>query len=166
MISVRTLFAAAILMVAAAPASAQPGFFPGDWLAGRSGLFNRHFIVPPDDVMETASTGGWLTGGRKGKLVFAAATVDSYCQQEQVPDIDIIERPRTGRVSVNLGGFRSTGVAGGSTYCLGRAVRGVRVFYSGSARAGERIVLRVRYPAYGATSYRGFVQDYVIPVGR
>lgn len=165
MTSIRTLIAAALLF-AAAPASAQPGFFPNDWLAGRSGLFNRQYIVPPNDVLDVASDGGWLTGGRKGKLVFAAATVDSYCQQEQVPDIEIVERPRSGRVSVNIGGFRSTGVAGGSSFCLGRSVRGARVFYSGRGRPGDRIVLRVRYPNYGGPINRGFVQNYVIPVGR
>ena len=146
------------LLLAGGDAGAQ-GFYPGPWWHGHSGLFSRDYVTPSEEMP------GYLTGGpsrassaRGGKFVFAAAAVDQRCQQDGSPRVRVLASPRAGRVAVDLGGFIATGVDGGSAYCLGRTVRGTRVFYSGRSGRGERLVLRVSYP------HKGFTYDHVIIV--
>jgi hypothetical protein len=136
-----------------APAYAQE-FRLIPWLQGEPGLFSPHYVTPSEDQP------GFLTGGGRGGLVFAAATVDQRCQQEEAPRITVLRAPRAGRLSVDIGSFVATGIDAGSTYCLGRRVAGTRVFWSGRGGRGQSIVLRVAYPARG-TPY-GVTQDHVI----
>ena len=140
-----------LFIIACADAGAQ-GFYPREWWHGHSGLFARDYITPSEELP------GYLTGGsssaassRSGRLVFAAAAVDQRCQQDGSPRVSVIKPPRTGRISVDLGTFVATGMDGGSDYCLGRRVRGTRVYYAGRLARGERIVLRVVYPTKGLT---------------
>ena len=148
----------AFFLMACGGAGAQ-GFYPGPWWHGHSGLFSRDYVTPSEDLP------GYLTGSpsnassaRGGKLVFAAAAVDQRCQQDGSPRVRVLASPRVGRISVDLGGFVATGVDGGSAYCLGRMVRGARVFYVGRPARGERLVLRVSYP------HKGLTYDHVITV--
>jgi hypothetical protein len=91
-------------------------------------------------------------------MIFAAASVDQRCQQDGSPQVDILSAPRAGRIEVDLGRFVATGLDGGAADCLGRPVRGTRVFYRGRAAAGDQVVLRVAYPT------RGVTYQHVIPV--
>jgi hypothetical protein len=146
----------AFFLLACGDAGAQ-GFYPRGWWHGHSGLFSRDYVTPSEELP------GYLTGGpssapsaRRGKFVFAAATVDQRCQQDGAPQVRVLASPRAGRISVDLGGFVATGVDGGSAYCLGRMVRGMRVFHVGRSVRGERLVLRVSYP------HKGLTYDHVI----
>lgn len=149
--------ACAFILFAGFEASAQ-GFYPREWRHGNSGLFARDYVTPSEDLP------GYLTGsaakvrGTRGRLVFAAAAVDQRCQQDGSPRISILSAPRGSRVGFDIGSFTATGVDGGSSYCLGRRVRGTRVFYIGRPGSGERIVLRVAYP------HKGLLYDHVISV--
>jgi hypothetical protein len=134
------------------------GFYPREWWQGRSGLFSPHITTIQDEP-------GYLTGNassarptRAGKLVFAAATVDQYCQQDGMPTVTVLDAPRDGRVTTDLGNFVAVSNDGGSKFCIGRTVRGTRVFYQGRAAAGERIALRVTYPT------KGLIYDHVVSV--
>ncbi len=154
----RAGMACACFLLMCGDASAQ-GFYPGEWWQGRSGLFSREYLSTFEDVP------GYVTGGpssapssRQGKLIFAAATVDQRCQQDGSPRVSVLASLRAGRVAVDIGSFVATGIDGGSTVCLGRPVRGTRVFYVGRPARGERIVLRVAYPTKGLT------YDHVITV--
>ena len=150
----KTTVAVFALLVASTSASAQ-GFYPYDWWWGRSGLFSRDYVTPTFDEP------GYLYGNsrsarstRAGKLVFAAATVDDYCQQDGSPRITVLDASG-GRIATDIGSFVAVGNDGGSRRCLGRTVRGTRVYYRGR---GNRVVLRVAYPTKGLT------YDHVISV--
>ena len=60
-----------------------------------------------------------------------------------------------GRIATDIGSFVAVCNDGGSRRCLGRTVRGTRVYYRGR---GNRVVLRVAYPTKGLT------YDHVISV--
>jgi hypothetical protein len=150
----KTIVAAIVLLATIASASAQ-GFYPYDWWWGRSGLFSRDYITPSFDEP------GYLYGNsrsarstRAGKLIFAAATVDYNCQQDGSPRITVLDASG-GRISTDIGSFVAVANDGGSKRCIGRTVRGTRVYYSGR---GNRIALRVAYPTKGLT------YDHVISV--
>jgi hypothetical protein len=153
---IRSLTAAvAILMLGTAVAGAQ-GFYPREWWQGRSGLFAPDYITPYVDEP------GYLIGDsrsarptRAGKLIFAAATVDDNCQQDGSPRITVLDAPRGARISSDLGHFIAVNNDGGSKRCIGRTVRGTRVFYRGRA---DQVVLRVAYPT------KGLIYDHVIAV--
>jgi hypothetical protein len=153
---IRNLTAAvAILMLGTAVAGAQ-GFYPREWWQGRSGLFAPDYITPYVDEP------GYLIGDsrsarptRAGKLIFAAATVDDNCQQDGSPRITVLDAPRGARISSDLGRFIAVNNDGGSKRCIGRTVRGTRVFYRGRA---DQVVLRVAYPT------KGLIYDQVIAV--
>ena len=146
---------AALLMLGTVAADAQ-GFYPREWWYGRSGLFAPDYITPFVDEP------GYLIGDSRsarptqaGKLIFAAATVDDNCQQDGSPRVIILDAPRGARISTDLGPFVAVNNDGGSKRCIGRTVRGTRIFYRGRA---DRIVLRVAYPTKGLT------YDHVIAV--
>ncbi|MEX0590750.1 MAG: hypothetical protein WD207_06650 [Xanthobacteraceae bacterium] len=148
----------ALLGMSAGNADAQ-GFYPREWWQFRSGLFAPDYITPSYDEP------GYLTGNassarasRNGKLVFAAASVDQRCQQDGSPKVTVLDAPRVGRVTTDLGQFVAVDNDGGSKICLGRTVRGTRVFYQGRATSGDRIVLRVAYPT------KGLIYDHVVSV--
>lgn len=128
-----------LLLLAVEAAGAQ-GFYPHEWWRGDSGLFSRDYVTP------TESNPGFVTGG-KGKhgIVFGAAAVDSRCQPEEAPRIQILS-PNAGRVSIDLGRFVATRSDGGSSYCLGRVVQGTVIRYKGRPARGERLSIRVKYP--------------------
>lgn len=149
----------AFLLFAFNVANAQ-GFYPNEWWGGGSGLFSRGYVTPDED------TPGYLTGGGRGNrnIVFAAATVDSRCQMEEAPRIAVLS-PNAGRVTISLGSFVATGNDAGSTYCMGRKVRGTIVSYAGKPARGERIVLRVLYPAVSDRP-GGRTYDHQVVVGR
>ncbi len=153
----RIVLAALVFLAALVPASAQE-FRLGPWLQGEPGLFSPHYVTPSEDLP------GFLVGGGRGRgaPVFAAATVDMRCQQEEVPRITVLRGPRAGRLFIDIGPFVATGVDAGSSLCVGRRVRGARVFYSGRAPRGDSVVLRVHYPPRG-TPY-GVTHDHVIAV--
>jgi hypothetical protein len=144
------------LLTGAIGAEAQ-GFYPRDWFFGRSGLFYRDYTTPtfdePGYVYSNASSARSTSAG---KFVFAAATVDDYCQQDGSPAIAILDAPPGGRIATDIGTFRASANDGGSKKCIGRTVRGTRVYYRG--RSGGRVVLRVAYPTKGLT------YDHVIAV--
>jgi hypothetical protein len=148
----------ALVLFTCGQANAQ-GVRLKQWLRGEPGLFAPDYVTPSEDIP------GYVTGGpssapssRHGKLIFAAATVDQRCQQDGSPRVSVLASPRAVRVKVDLGGFVATGIDGGSAYCLGRPVRGTRVFYVGRQAHGEQIVLRVAYP------HKGLTYDHVITV--
>jgi hypothetical protein len=149
----------AILLLAISFANAQ-GFYPNEWWRGGSGLFSRDYVTPNED------TPGYLTGGGRGNrnIVFGAATVDSRCQMEEAPRIAVLT-PNANRVTITLGNFVAIGNDAGSTYCRGRNVRGTVVSYAGKPARGERIVLRVLYPAVSDRP-SGRTYDHQIIVGK
>lgn len=145
----------AVFMLGSAAADAQ-GFYPREWAYGRSGLFAPDYITPSVDQP------GYLIGDsrsarptRAGKMIFAAASVDDYCQQDGSPRITILEAPRGARISTDIGSFVAVHNDGGSKRCIGQRVRGTRLYYRGR---GDRVVLRVAYPTKGLT------YDHVISV--
>ncbi len=150
----KSIVAVVALLAAATSAQAQ-GFYPYDWWWGRSGLFSRDYITPSFDEP------GYLYGDsrsarstRAGKFIFAAATVDYNCQQDGSPRVTVLDSSG-GRVATDVGSFVAVANDGGSKRCLGRTVRGTRVYYSGR---GNRVVLRVAYPT------KGLIYDHVISV--
>jgi len=150
--------ACALFLMGTTAADAQ-GFYPREWWWGRSGLFAPDYITPYADEP------GYLTGGdsggrpsRAGRLVFAAASVDQRCQQDGSPTITVLDAPRGGRLASDIGTFVASRNDGGSKFCIGRPVRGTRIFYQGRANGGDRIVVRVAYPTKGLT------YDHVIAV--
>jgi hypothetical protein len=150
---IRAALAASILLLVSAPVSAQ--IFDAN-----RGLFAPDYITP------SLEDPGYMIGGprsapssRGGRLVFAAATVDARCQQDGSPQVQVLAPPRAGRIAVDLGWFRATGTDAGSTYCLGYAVRGTRVYYVGRPpRGGDSFSIRVVYPT------RGLTYDHTIAV--
>lgn len=150
--------ACATLLLASAHADAQ-GFYPREWWQGRSGLFAPDYITPYYDEP------GYLYGdvasarsSRAGKFVFAAASVDQYCQQDGSPRITVLDAPRGARIATDIGTFVAVNNDGGSKRCIGWMVRGTRVYYRGPSGRGARVVLRVVYPTKGLT------YDHVIAV--
>lgn len=141
----------ALLLIGATAADAQ-GFYPRDWAWGRSGLFSRDYITPysnePGYVWGTSPASG--RSSRGGQLIFAAATVDSLCQQNGSPTVTILNAPPGAQISTDIGSFVASANDGGSNLCIGRIVRGTRLFYQGRA-TGSRIVVRVAYPTKGLT---------------
>ena len=143
---IRAALAAAILLLAGAPADAQ-------WFDSNRGRFARDYITP------STEDPGYMTGGprsapssRRGRLVFAAASVDARCQQDGSPQVQVLAPPRGGRIAMDLGWFRAMGTDAGSTYCLGYQVRGTRIYYVGRPpRGGDRFSIRVIYPTLGLT---------------
>jgi hypothetical protein len=132
------------------------GFYSRDWLYGRSGLFYRDYTTPTyDEPGYLYSKASSVRSSAAGRHVFAAATVDDYCQQDGSPMIAVLEAPAGGRVATDIGTFRAAANDGGSKKCIGRTVRGTRVYYKGR---GGRVVLRVAYPTKGLT------YDHVIAV--
>jgi hypothetical protein len=153
-----TIMVLALLDMSAAGADAQ-AFYPRDWWQFRSGLFAPDYLTPSYDEP------GYLTGNassgrasRNGRLLFAAASVDQRCQQDGSPSVTVLQAPRGGRVTTDIGQFVAARNDGGSTRCIGRTVRGTRVFYQGSAASGDRVVLRVAYPT------KGLIYDHVVSV--
>lgn len=147
-----------LLLFCIVSAEAQ-GFYPREWWQGRSGLFARDYITPSEDEP------GYLfaysdraRSSRSGRLVFAAASVDQYCQQDGSPKITVLDAPRGSRVSTDIGRFVAMSNDGGSRLCIGHSVRGTLVYYRGPARPGDHVVLRVAYPTKGLT------YDHAIPV--
>ena len=151
----RILVAALACLFGVVPAAAQD-FRLGPWLRGEPGLFSPDYVTPSEDRP------GFLVGGGHGRgaPVFAAASVDMLCQQEEVPLITVLQGPRAGRLFVDIGPFVATGTDAGYAICVGRRVRGARVFYQGRRSRGDSVVLRVYYPPRG-TPY-GVTQDHVI----
>jgi hypothetical protein len=141
-------------------ASTAQGFYPREWWRGDSGLFSRDYVTPDE------RTFGYVTGGGRGngKIVFAAATVDARCQMEEAPRIAILS-PNASRVTITLGDFIATGNDSGSTYCRGRKVRGTIVSYVGKPARGERIDLRVLYPAVSDRP-AGRSYDHQVVIGK
>lgn len=156
----RIVLGASLLLLLGAPAAAQGIDFRG-WLSGERGLFAPDYITPSEH------NPGYMIGGpqrvpgaRGGRLMFAAASVDARCQQNGSPSVQVLMPPRNGRIAVDIGGFLATGIDGGSTYCLGRSVRGTRVFYLGRApRRGDRFSIRVTFPTRGLT----YDHEVVVP---
>ena len=151
----KTSIVAVVALLAAVTSAFAQGFYPYDWWWGRSGLFSRDYITPSFDEP------GYLYGDsrsarstRAGKLIFAAATVDYNCQQDGSPRITVLDSSG-GRISTDIGSFVAVANDGGSKRCIGRTVRGTRVYHSGR---GGRVVLRVAYPT------RGLTYDHVISV--
>jgi len=144
-----TLAAAGALFILGSAAADAQGFYPREWWQGRSGLFAPDYITPSFDEPGYLYGGGrGAKAGRAGRLIFAAATVDDYCQQDGSPRVAILEASPGARISTDIGSFVAVGNDGGSKKCIGRTVRGTRVYYRGRA---ERIVLRVAYPTKGLT---------------
>ncbi len=150
-----TALALAAFLAGAAVADAQ-GFYPREWFWGRSGLFAPDYITP------SFKEPGYLYGHapaarsmRSGKFLLGATTVDEYCQFDGAPVIKVLEAPAGGRIATDIGMFQATANDAGSQRCLGRLVRGTRVYYRG--RSG-RVVLRVSYPT------RWLTYDHVIAV--
>jgi hypothetical protein len=152
----KSLAATAALFMLGTFAADSQGIYPREWWQGRSGLFAPDYITP------TLDEAGYLTGDsrsarptRAGKLIFAAASVDDYCQQDGSPRVTVLDAPRGARISTDIGSFVAVHNDGGSKKCIGRTVRGTRIYYRGRA---DRIVLRVAYPTKGLT------YDHVIAV--
>jgi hypothetical protein len=151
----RILVSAALLSLLLMPATAQE-FRLKRWLSGEPGLFSPDYVTPSENRP------GFLTGGGRRGLVFAAATVDMLCQQEEAPRVTVLQGPRSGRFSIDIGSFVATGTDAGYAICVGHRVRGTRVFYLGRGARGQSVVLRVYYPPRG-TPY-GVTQDHVIAI--
>jgi hypothetical protein len=151
----RILIATLACLVTISPAPAQELRLK-QWLSGEPGLLSPEYVTPSENRP------GFLVGGGRGRgaPVFAAATVDMLCQQEEVPRITVLHGPRAGRLFVDIGPFIATGTDAGYAICVGRRVRGARVFYQGRRSRGDSVVLRVFYPPRG-TPY-GVTQDHVI----
>src|ERR1700674_1165210 len=151
----RILIATLACLVIISPAPAQELRLK-QWLSGEPGLFSPDYVTPSENRP------GFLVGGGRGRgaPVFAAATVDMLCQQEEAPRITVLHGPRAGRLFVDIGPFVATGTDAGFAICVGRRVRGARVFYSGRAARGETVALRVYYAPRG-TPY-GVTHDHVI----
>lgn len=142
--TMRTSALALSALLAGAAAAAAQGFYPHDWAWGRSGLFYRDYITP--SYREPGYLYGDASSARStsaGKLLFAASTVDAYCQFDGSPAIVVLEAPKGSRIATDIGAFRAIANDAGSTRCIGQTVRGARVYYRG--RRG-RVVLRVSYP--------------------
>ncbi len=151
----RILLAALACLISLIPAGAQE-FRLRQWLQGEPGLFSPDYVTPSENRP------GFLVGGggSRGAPVFAAANVDMLCQQDEAPRITVLHAPRAGRLFVDIGSFVATGTDAGYAICVGRRVRGTRVFYSGRAARGETVALRVYYAPRG-TPY-GVTHDHVI----
>jgi hypothetical protein len=149
------VLAALACLIGLVPAGAQE-FRLKRWLSGEPGLFSPDYVTPSE------SRPGFLIGGGRGRgaPVFAAATVDMLCQQDEAPRITVLQGPRAGRLFVDIGSFVATGTDAGYGICVGRRVVGARVFYSGRAARGETAVLRIYYAPRG-TPY-GVTHDHVI----
>jgi hypothetical protein len=147
--------AGVLLLLGTAVADAQ-GFYPREWWQGRSGLFYPNYITPTFDEPGYLYGGGNSgKGGRRGKPIFAAATVDDYCQQNGSPTVTVLNAPPGSRISTDIGSFVAIANDGGSKKCIGRTVRGTRVYFKGR---GAQVALRVAYPTKGLT------YDHVIAV--
>lgn len=151
----RLVFAAAGLLLAFTIESANAwGFYPREWWQGRSGLFAPDYITPTfHDPGYLYSYGRGARASRTGKLIFAAATVDDYCQQDGSPRITILQAPPGAQIATDIGTFTATAIDGGSAKCVGRPVRGTRVYLKGR---GGQTVLRVSYPT------RNLTYDHII----
>jgi hypothetical protein len=151
----RILLAALACLVMLLPTSAQE-FRLRQWLQGEPGLFSPHYVTPSENLP------GFLVGGGRGRgaPVFAAASVDMLCQQEEAPRITVLRGPRAGRLFVDVGSFVATGTDAGYAVCVGRRVRGTRVFYQGRPSRGDSVVLRVYYAPGGTPN--GITHDHVI----
>jgi hypothetical protein len=130
-------------------------------LSARLGVWPL-WTVAPDYITPSVDQPGYLIGDsrsarptRAGTMIFAAASVDDYCQQDGSPRITILEAPRGARISTDIGSFVAVQNDGGSKRCIGKRVRGTRLYYRGR---GDRVVLRVAYPTKGLT------YDHVIGV--
>ncbi|HSI40038.1 MAG TPA: hypothetical protein VLA00_05765 [Xanthobacteraceae bacterium] len=119
-----------------------------DRLFGPGGAIFPGYVQPPDrDGRERFA---FMTGGGEGSVVFAAATVDRLCQWNQVPEITVLQGPARGTLSVDIGSFTAGRSDAGTSFCLGRQVRGARLHYAGRPPAGGTSVkLRVFYPIPG-----------------
>ncbi|SCW58478.1 hypothetical protein [Ancylobacter rudongensis] len=102
--------------------------------------------VSPSDGRDDYDRRGFLTGGRQGRVLFAAGSADSLCQMTQAPQVKVLSAPPGVKLNFTIGKFTATGVDGGSHRCLGRTVGGVLVTAKGRAPAGATATLRVSYP--------------------
>jgi len=158
--------ALALTLGAAAPAVAQSRVtvYPAPELQDRGvpptfqqyPLLNRIFgfggaifpgYVDPGNGRRQSWT-GFVTGGGAGSMVFAAGTVDRLCQDGEVPRITPLDPLPPGvKLSFDIGPFVATGSDGRGNLCIGRQVRGTRVFSAGRPpHAGATVRLRVAYP--------------------
>jgi hypothetical protein len=151
----RGILLAALACLSVSAAGAQE-FRLKQWLQGVPGLFSPDYVTPSENRP------GFLVGGggQRGAPLFAAASVDMLCQQEEVPRVAVLRGPRAGQLAMDIGPFVATGTDAGYAICVGRRVRGTRVVYQGRARRGDSVVLRVYYPPRG-TAY-AVTQDHVI----
>lgn len=125
---------------------------------GFGGAIYPDYVAPPS--YKGQSKLAYLTGGGTGRVVFAAATVDEFCQMAQAPDIKVLQPPAGGTLNFELGHFIAVRPDGGSHRCLGRQVEGWRVSYRGRApRGGTTATLRVSYPYVG----RSYTHVVAIP---
>ncbi|QFR34522.1 hypothetical protein GBB76_16155 [Ancylobacter sp. TS-1] len=91
----------------------------------------------------------YLTGGPKGRMIFAAGTADRLCQMGQAPRIRVLSAPAGVKITQDIGSFFATGTDAGSRRCVGTTAGGTRVFASGRAPRGSTVTLRVTYPLNG-----------------
>src|SRR3970282_1753089 len=110
---IRAALAASLLLLLGAPAGAQ--IFDVN-----RGLFAPAYITPSLHAPDYG-TGGPRSApaSRRGRLVFAAATVDARCQQDGSPQVQVLAPPRGGRIAVDLGWVRGDGHDAGAPYFLG-----------------------------------------------
>lgn len=113
---------------------------------GGGGAIFPNYVDPGDGRRQSWT--GFVTGGGEGRMIFAAGTVDRLCQDGEVPRITPLDPLPPGvKLSFDLGPFIATGSDGRGNLCIGRQVRGTRVFSAGRPpHAGATVRLRVAYP--------------------
>ncbi|MFT0859364.1 hypothetical protein [Ancylobacter sp. G4_0304] len=125
---------------------------------GTGGAVFPGYVSPPTNNRRGNTS--YMTGGGVGRLVFAAGSVDRLCQWGQVPTLQVLSPPPGASFTTDIGNFTATGINAGTTQCVGRHVRGARLFYAGQgAAAGTSIRVRISYPPPG----RSYTQTVVIP---
>ncbi|MCS0502218.1 hypothetical protein [Ancylobacter mangrovi] len=105
-----------------------------------------------------------LTGGGANGVLFAAGMADSLCQPADAPRLTVLSASPGLKLSTDYGRFVATGNDAGSTYCLGRTVRGTRLVLSGRPpRAGGNVTVRVSWPLVGRNGGRSYTHVVSIP---
>lgn len=147
---------AASLVLPIVPASAQaliqgmPDFkaYPlRDRVFGPGGAVTPDYVAPSETVLS------FLTGtnGPKRGTIFGAASADLLCQQEQRPQITVLQAPAGVKLAVEPGTVLASSLDGGSTYCLNRPAAGTVVRAVGRVpKGGATVLLKVTYPHLGA----------------
>ncbi|MBS7543350.1 hypothetical protein [Ancylobacter oerskovii] len=105
-----------------------------------------------------------LTGGGAGRVVFAAGMADTSCQPADAPTLTVLSAPRGVNLTTDYGAFTATGNDAGSTYCVGRNIRGSRLVLAGRPpRGGGSVTVRVAWPRVGRNGGTSYTHTVSLP---